>query len=97
GGGEGTLSFAGAYSTGGLGGQLDGSVSDHLASQGALTYDPRHSLLFAVNAGSDTVTVFVAHGSRLFRQQIISSRGRFPVSVAVPAHLLHFPNPPNRL
>src|SRR5262249_14777539 len=90
--GDGTLSFAGTYNTGRLGDQLDGSVSDHLASQGALTYDPRHSLLFAVNAGSDTVTVFVAHGSRLFRQQIISSGGRFPVSVAVHGNLVYVLN-----
>jgi len=90
--GDGTLSLAGSYNTGGLGGQLTGSVSDHLASQGSLTYDPRHSLLFAVNAGSDTVTVFVAHGNRLFRQQVISSGGRFPVSVAVHGNLVYVLN-----
>jgi len=90
--GDGTLSLAGTYNTGGLGGQLAGSVSDHLASQGSLTYDPRHSLLYAVNAGSDTVTVFVAHGNRLFRQQIISSGGRFPVSVAVHGNLVYVLN-----
>ena len=90
--GDGTLSFAAAYNTGGLGGQLTGSVTDHLASQGSLTYDPRHSLLFAVNAGSDTVTVFVAHGNRLFRQQVISSGGRFPVSVAVHGNLVYVLN-----
>jgi hypothetical protein len=89
---DGTLSFAGSYNTGGLGGQLTGSVTDHLASQGSLTYDRRHSLLFAVNAGSDTVTVFVAHGHRLFRQQVISSGGRFPVSVAVHGNLVYVLN-----
>ena len=89
---DGTLSFAGTYNTGGLGGQLTGSVSDHLASQGSLTYDPRHSLLYAVNAGSDTVTVFIAHGHRLFRQQVISSGGRFPVSVAVHGNLVYVLN-----
>lgn len=31
---------------------------DHLASQGSLAYDCEHGLLYAVNAGSDTVTVF---------------------------------------
>jgi RNA polymerase sigma-70 factor (ECF subfamily) len=31
---------------------------DHLASQGSLRYDPGPGLLFAVNAGSDTVSVF---------------------------------------
>jgi YD repeat-containing protein len=86
---DGTLSFAGTYNTGGLGGQLTGSVVDHLASQGSLTYDPRHSLLYAVNAGSDTVTVFVAHGHHLFRQQVISSGGDFPVSVAVHGDLVY--------
>ena len=89
---DGTLSFAAAYHTGGLGGQLTGSVTDHLASQGSLTYDSLHSLLYAVNAGSDTVTVFVAHGHRLFRQQVISSGGRFPVSVAVHGNLVYVLN-----
>src|SRR5215475_6945834 len=89
---DGTLSFAGIYNTGGLGGQLTGSVTDHLASQGSLTLDRRHSLLYAVNAGSDTVTVFVAHGHRLFRQQVISSGGRFPVSVAVHGNLVYVLN-----
>ena len=41
-----------------LGGILAGSVVDHLASQGSLSYDPRHALLYAVNAGSDTISVF---------------------------------------
>ena len=31
---DGTLTLAGTYDTGGLGGQLTGSVVDHLASQG---------------------------------------------------------------
>ena len=89
---DGTLSFAGSDNTGGLGGQLTGSVVDHLASQGSLTYDSRHSLLYAVNAGSDTVTVFVAHGHHLFRQQVISSGGSFPVSVAVQGNLVYVLN-----
>jgi 6-phosphogluconolactonase (cycloisomerase 2 family) len=89
---DGSLSFAAIYNTGGLGGQLTGSVTDHLASQGSLAYDPGHSLLYAVNAGSDTVTVFVARGDRLFRQQIISSGGRFPVSVAVHGNLVYVLN-----
>src|SRR5215471_7340250 len=89
---DGTLSFAGVFNTGGLGGQLTGSVSDHLASQGALTFDPRHSLLYAVNAGSNTVSVFVAHGHRLFLQQVIGSGGQFPVSVAVHGNLVYVLN-----
>ncbi|MCX4749906.1 lactonase family protein [Kitasatospora sp. NBC_01287] len=80
---DGALHQAGVYPTGGLGGALQGSVVDHLASQGSLAYDARHQLLYAVNAGSDTVTVFAVHGSRLERTQVLASGGSFPVSVAV--------------
>ncbi|MDH6135730.1 6-phosphogluconolactonase (cycloisomerase 2 family) [Kitasatospora sp. MAA4] len=80
---DGRLTAAGSYDTGGLGGVLDGSVVDHLASQGSLTYDARHALLYAVNAGSDTVTVFSVDGEHLMKRQVIGSGGRFPVSVAV--------------
>ena len=80
---DGTLTPAGSYATGGLGGILAGSVVDHTASQGSLTYDPGHGLLFAVNAGSDTISVFAVHGDRLALRQVLSSGGTFPVSVTV--------------
>ncbi len=80
---DGTLTLAGTYPTGGLGGVLAGSVVDHTASQGALTYDREHGLLFAVNAGSDTVSVFAVSGDRLALRQVIWSGGAFPVSVTV--------------
>ncbi|MCC9307779.1 lactonase family protein [Kitasatospora sp. RB6PN24] len=80
---DGHLTQKAVYDTGGLGGVLAGSVADHLASQGSLTYDPEHALLYAVNAGSDTVTVFAVDGDRLTRRQVVSSGGCFPVSVAV--------------
>ncbi|MER8188538.1 beta-propeller fold lactonase family protein [Kitasatospora sp. NPDC094015] len=89
---DGRLAQAGVYDTGGLGGVLDGSVTDHLASQGSLTYDPRHALLYAVNAGSDTVTVFAVDGDRLERRQIVPSGGRFPVSVAVHGDVVYVLN-----
>jgi 6-phosphogluconolactonase (cycloisomerase 2 family) len=81
-GANGTLTQAATYATGGLGGQLGGSVTDHLGSAGSLTYDPQHNLLFAVNAGSNTITVFSVSGDKLTREQVISSGGDFPVSVA---------------
>ncbi len=62
---DGTLALAGTYETGGLGGQLLGSEVDHTASQGSLTYDPRNALLYAVNAGSNTVSVFSVGGDDL--------------------------------
>ena len=89
---DGTLTFATAYATGGNGGVLAGSVVDHLASQGSLVYDARHALLFAVNAGSNTVSVFSVRGDRLDLQQVISSGGQFPVSVAVHGGLVYVLN-----
>ncbi len=89
---DGTLRRAGTYATGGLGGILAGSVVDHLASQGSLTYDPWHSLLYAVNAGSNTVSVFAVSGDRLALRQVVSSGGSFPVSIAVHGDLVYVVN-----
>jgi 6-phosphogluconolactonase (cycloisomerase 2 family) len=80
---SGALTLAGTYSTHGLGGALSGSVVDHTASEGALTYDRDHGLLFAVNPGSDNVSVFTVRGDRLELSQVIWSGGDFPVSVTV--------------
>jgi Lactonase, 7-bladed beta-propeller len=90
--GDGTLAQAGQYATGGLGGILNGSVVDHLASQGSLSYDAAHGLLYAVNAGSDTITVFGVHGGQLTRHQVIGSGGSFPVSVAVRGNVVYVLN-----
>ncbi|CCH77659.1 conserved exported hypothetical protein [Nostocoides japonicum T1-X7] len=79
---SGGLVRAGSYATGGKGGVLSGSVVDHLASQGSLTYDAGAHLLLAVNAGSDSVTTFAVHGDRLVRRQTVGSGGQFPVSIA---------------
>jgi 6-phosphogluconolactonase (cycloisomerase 2 family) len=80
---DGTLAQAGVYNTGGRGGALEGAVVDNLASQGSLAYDPQHRLLFAVNAGSDTVSVFGVSGDQLSLRQVTDSGGSFPVSIAV--------------
>jgi 6-phosphogluconolactonase (cycloisomerase 2 family) len=90
--GGGTLSLAGSDPTGGLGGVLAGSVVDHLASQGSLSFDPGAGLLFAVNAGSNTVSVFAARGNRLYLRQVIGSGGTFPVSIAVRGDLVYVLN-----
>ena len=80
---DGHLTQAGVYPTGGLGGVLVGSVVDHTASQGALAFDSQRDLLYAVNAGSNTVSVFAVLGDRLLLLQTVGSGGSFPVSVAV--------------
>jgi hypothetical protein len=89
---DGALHPAGSYPTGGTGGVLAGAVVDHLASQGSLVLDREHGLLYAVNAGSDTVTVFGVHGTRLTRLQVIGTGGAFPVSVAVRGDLVYVLN-----
>jgi len=93
--GDGQLTLAGTYPTGGLGGQLTGSVVDHLASQGALGYDAARGLLYAVNAGSNTVSVFAVSGDRLRLRQVVGSGGTFPVSVAVHGGLVYVLNAEN--
>ena len=80
---NGTLTPAGTYRTGGLGGVLTGSVVDHTASQGALAYDEAHGLLIAVNPGSNTISVFRVNGDQLSLSQVLPSGGDFPVSVTV--------------
>ena len=89
---DGTLTQAGSYDTGGLGGVLTGSVVDHLASQGSLQLDASTRTLYAVNAGSDTVTVFGVDGDSLTRRAVVPSAGDFPVSLAVHGDLVYVLN-----
>jgi 6-phosphogluconolactonase (cycloisomerase 2 family) len=89
---DGTLTPAGSYATGGLGGVLAGSVVDHTASQGSLTRDPQHGLLYAVNAGSNTISVFAVRGDQLALRQVLRSGGTFPVSVATRGDLVYVLN-----
>jgi 6-phosphogluconolactonase (cycloisomerase 2 family) len=88
----GALAQAGSYPTGGDGGTLAGSVVDHLAAEGSLAYDARARELYAVNAGSDTITVFSVRGDRLARRQVIGTDGQFPVSIALHGNLVYVLN-----
>jgi 6-phosphogluconolactonase (cycloisomerase 2 family) len=90
--GDGTLREVAATPTGGLGGALDGAVVDHLASQGSLALDRDRGLLYAVNAGSDSITVFDVDGARVRPLQVIASGGDFPVSIAVSGDSLYVLN-----
>lgn len=85
---SGGLNKVGTYPTGGLGGVLSGSVVDHLASQGSLSYDRPSRSLYAVNAGSNTLTSYSVSGDRLMHRQVVSAGGDFPVSVAAHGHLV---------
>jgi 6-phosphogluconolactonase (cycloisomerase 2 family) len=93
---DGRLEREGTFATGGRGGAAaPGDESDRLASQGSLVYDGRHGLLFAVNAGSDSVSVFRVKGERLILTDVDPSGGDFPASVAVFGDLVYVLNSGN--
>lgn len=52
-------------------------------TQGAVALDDTADLLFAVNAGSNTVSSFIVTPTGLVRADQVSARGVFPASVAV--------------
>ena len=89
---DGRLSEREVVSTGGLGAQASGSVVDHLASQGSLVFDAARRLLFAVNAGSGTLSVLSVEGRDVSLQQVLSTGGAFPDSVAVNGNLVYVLN-----
>jgi hypothetical protein len=89
---DGTLTPAGRYPTLGRGGTEVGAPTDPLSSQGSLTFDRRRRLPYAVNAGSDTISEFAVHRTRLRLLQVVASGGRFPTSVAIHHSLVYVLN-----
>lgn len=73
--GSGGLVASGSVATGGRGSGAG------LGSQGALVLSPDGSRLYAVNAGSGTLSVLGVSGRRLWREQIVRSGGLDPISV----------------
>jgi 6-phosphogluconolactonase (cycloisomerase 2 family) len=91
--GDGRLTEEDSYASGGNGGiAAPGNESDRLASQGSLVYDEKHRLLFAVNAGSDSISVFRVNGTRLRLTDVDPSGGDFPASIAVHDDLVYVLN-----
>src|SRR2546423_6404346 len=86
---DGTLTYAATYPTGGNGARAAGAAVDPLASQASLVYDSGHRLLLAVNAGSNTVSVFSVSGDALHLNQIVASGGAFPASIGVHGNLAY--------
>ena len=82
----GELSPAGAYDTGGLG------TGGGLASQGAVVLDRAARHLFAVNAGSGSVTSFAVRPGGLERLDVEASGGTMPTSVTVHGGLAYVLN-----
>ena len=82
----GEISAAGMVSTGGLG--TDGG----LGNQGALAIDANNSLLFAVNAGSDSVSVLKIQDNGLRLIGVTPSGGKRPISLTVSRGILYVLN-----
>lgn len=75
---DGSLQWSGAFSTGGNG---SGGTIDPLHSQGSLVLSADHRLLFAVNAGSGTISSFAVEGSSLRLVDTAPSGGSSPTAL----------------
>jgi DNA-binding beta-propeller fold protein YncE len=72
--------------TGGLGsgpGAIPGVATDPLGSDESLVVDPKEKRLFAVNAGSGSVSMFKIKPGGITLLDTSPSRGQYPVSLAV--------------
>jgi 6-phosphogluconolactonase len=85
----GTLSLPHRFKTGGRG---SGGKGDPLAAQGSLTLSQNGNWLFAVNAGSGTLSVFRVFGSLLFLTDQVATGGAEPVSVTQHGDLVYVLN-----
>jgi 6-phosphogluconolactonase len=85
----GMLTFAGSFASGGNG---FGSGPDPLGSQGAVVLGEDNRLLFAVNAGSNSISVFAVSGDSLTLLDTVSSGGIEPVSLTVRHDLVYVVN-----
>ena len=82
---DGTLNRVGSHRTRGLG------IGTDLDTQGGLRLSADHRFLYAVNAGSDDLTVFAVDGTRLQVIQKIDA-GDEPVSLTISGNLLYVLN-----
>lgn len=92
---DGTLTPAGMFLTGGSGNpvaQPGDPPTDPLASQGALILSDNNRFLFAVNAGSNEISVFSVGKDALTLVDTISSGGVRPISLTVHRNLLYVLN-----
>lgn len=86
---HGSLVPAGVFATGGNG---SGGAIDPLHSQGSLVLSVHHRFLFAVNAGSNSVSSFRVDGAHLTLADTVPSGGIFPNAVAQSGELLYVLN-----
>jgi 6-phosphogluconolactonase len=86
---DGQLVSGDRFETGGRG---SGGTTDPLQSQGSLTLSQDHSLLFAANAGSGTVSMFRVRGAFLNLLDQAPSGGSEPLSIAQNGSLVYVLN-----
>lgn len=86
---DGSLEYSSSFATGGNG---SGGTVDPLHSQGSLTLSADHHLLFAVNAGSGTVSSFAVHGADLSLLDTEPTGGSSPTSVTQAGGLVYVLN-----
>jgi 6-phosphogluconolactonase (cycloisomerase 2 family) len=92
---DGMLTAGGEFSTGGAGDpvpQGTDPATDPLASQGALILDQGHQFLFAVNAGSNQISVLRISQAGLDLIDVVDSGGVRPISLALHDNLLYVLN-----
>src|SRR5215208_2491343 len=92
---DGSLTPAGVFTTGGAGdpvAQPGDPPTDPLASQGSLLLNEDKSFLFAVNAGSNEVSVLSVGKSGLTLVDKVASGGVRPISLTVHENLLYVLN-----
>ena len=87
---DGTLAPQGTFATGGLG------TGAGLGSQGALVVSDDHRSLYAVNAGSNTVSAFAVTPNGLELVGTAPSGGTLPISVTVRGTLVYVVNAASR-
>jgi 6-phosphogluconolactonase (cycloisomerase 2 family) len=92
---DGTLSSIGTFSTGGSGNpvaQPGDPPTDPLASQGALILSGDNRFLFAVNAGSNEISVFAMDKNGLTLVDKVNSGGDRPISLTLHKDVLYVLN-----
>src|SRR5947208_1534443 len=91
----GTLTSAGEFPTGGAGDPVPQGMdpaTDPLASQGALILGHGNQFLFAVNAGSNQISVLRVGRNELTMVDLVDSGGIRPISLALHEDLLYVLN-----
>lgn len=90
---DGHLTVSGTYATGGLGSGVGLVIPpDPLGSQNSLWLSKYHNWLYAVNAGSNQISVFKVQDDKLSLLEVVPSGGRFPVNFTTKGNLLYVLN-----